>query len=360
MSISAAMLSFPKPAYHYSAQTGLVKYVFTEDPFITDKTARQNAEYAKHVFVGYPNIVTYIRRQFHRICHEFGIKYKDNEEIFKIARDYVDFCKTTGCVEMEPIKRTDDEVLAITTQTAGYDEKIEKWLHMFLGYLSKKQENNNFIGDDEKSHNDLMFNVAVYIMTAREVVLYLCGNYLLIEKIKQALDCIHQIMMNELSVEQITELAALRKETANLMKMIQYNVDDVEDLKTFLPSDANRFFMKKPNNVFSKHIHELKKNKQYDPEKYSAVNFVGKPIVVDEEGTEYKPMFNMFTMPLVSTVNKINDAELREEIEDDYAWETWIVKFKDELAKYPEELSRYVGIVKPDEYIHINPIFRYK
>ena len=136
MSISAAMLSFPKPAYYYSAQTGLVKYVFTDNPFITDKTARQNEEYNKHVVDGYPNIVTYIRRQFHRICHEFGIKYKDNEEISKIARDYVDFCKTVGCVEMERIKHTADEVLAITTSTAGYDEKIDKWLSMFLAFLS--------------------------------------------------------------------------------------------------------------------------------------------------------------------------------------------------------------------------------
>ena len=360
MSISAAILSFPKPAYHYSAQTGLVKYVFADEYFMEDKTARQNEEYNKYVVTSFPHMVTFIRRQFQRICHDFGIKYKDYDDISKIARDYIDFCKTVGYVEGQPIKRTEDEVLAITTKTAGYDEKIEKWLSVFLTFLSTKQENNNFIGDNEASHADLMFNIAVYIMTAREVVLYLCDNYLLIEKIKQALDCIHQFMMDDLSVEQIAELASLRKETANLMKMIQYNVDDVEDLKTFLPSDANRFFMKYPNNVFSKHINELKKNKQYDPEKYAAVNFVGKPIVVDDEGTEYKPMFNMFAMPLVSTINKTTDAELREEIEYDHAWSTWIVKIKDELAKYPEELSRYVGFVKPDEYIHINPIFRYK
>jgi hypothetical protein len=230
---------------------------------------------------------------------------------------------------------------------------------MFLTFLLKRQENNNFICD-EKSHNDMMFNVAVYIMTARDVVLYLCDNYLLIEKIKQALDCIHMFMMDELNVEQITELVSLRKETANLIKMVQYNVDNLDDLKTFLPSDENRFFMKYPHNVFSKHIHELKKNKQYDPEKYAAVNFVGKPIVVDEEGTEYKPIFNMFAMPLVSTINKTTNEELKDDILCDYAWETWIVKFKDELAKHPEELSRYVDLVKPDDYIHINPIFRYK
>ena len=358
MSISAVMLSFPKPAYYYSAQTGLVKYVFVD--FTKDAVAMKNEEYNKHVLKDYPYIVEFIQRQFQRICHEFGIKYTNFDDIRKIARDYIDFCKYTGCVEMEPIKRTDDQVLAITTSTAGYDEKIEKWLHMFLTFLSNRQENNNFIGDDETSHNALMFNISVYIMTAREVVLYLCGNYLLIEKIKQTLDCIHQIMMNELSIDQITELAALRKETVNLMQMIKYNVDDIEDLKTFLPSDANRFFMKHPHNIFSKHINELKKNKQYDPEKYSAVNFVGKPIVVDDEGTEYKPIFNMFNMPLVSTINKTNDEELREEITNNYAWSTWIVKFKDELAKYPKELSPYVDLVKPDDYIHINPIFRYK
>jgi hypothetical protein len=36
------------------------------------------------------------------------------------------------------------------------------------------------------------------------------------------------------------------------------------------------------------------------------------------------------------------------------------VKFEDEYAKYPEELARYVDVVKPTDYIHVNPIFRYK
>ena len=348
------MLSFPKPAYYYSTQTGLVKYVFVD--FTKDAVAIQNEEYKKHVLKDYPYIVEFIQRQFHRICHEFGIKYTNFDDIREIARDYISFCRETGFVESSPIKRTDDQLLAITTSTAGYDEKIEKWLQMFLVFLSKKKENNDFIGD-ESFHNELMFNVAVYIMSARDVVLYLCGNYVMIEKIKQALDCIHQFMMDELSIEEMTELTALRKETATLMKMVKHNVDDIEDLKTFGPSDVNRFFMKHPNNVYSKHINEIKKNKQYDPEKYTATYFVGKPI---DDGTEHRPMFNMFNMPLVSTINKTNYEEVREEITDDYAWSTWIVKFKDELAKYPEELSPYVDLVKPDEYIHINPIFRYK
>jgi hypothetical protein len=81
---------------------------------------------------------------------------------------------------------------------------------------------------------------------------------------------------------------------------------------------------------------------------------------VDEQGTEYKPMFTMFAMPLVSTINKTTDEEVKDDIMCDYAWSTWIVKFKDELANYPDELTKYADIVKPDDYIHINPIFRYK
>jgi hypothetical protein len=354
MSISDAMLSFPKPAYYYSQQTGLVKYVFVD--FTNDKVALQNEEYKKYVLTGYPYIVEFIQRQFQRICLEFGIKYQNFDDIRKIARDYISFCRETGFVESSPIKRTDDQVLAITTSTAGYDEKIEKWLQMFLAFLSKKNDNNDFIGD-EGSHNELMFNIAVYIMSARDVVLYLCGNYVMIEKIKQALDCIHQIMMDELSIEEMTELTALRKETATLMKMVKHNVDDIEDLKTFGPSDVNRFFMKHPNNVYSKHINEIKKNKQYDPEKYTATYFVGKPI---DDVTEHRPMFNMFNMPLVSTINKTEDTDLKEDILSEYAWSQWLVKFEDELAKYPEELSRYASLVKPGDYIHINPIFRYK
>ena len=347
------MLSFPKPVYYYSAQTGLVKYVFVD--FTKDEVAQQNEGYKKHVLADFPYIVEFIQRQFQRICHEFGIKYQNFDDIRAIARDYISFCRTTGYVEMEPIKRTDDQVLAITTSTAGYDEKIEKWLQRFLTFLSEKKERNDFI-ENEECHNDLMFNVSVYIMTVREVVLYLCGNYLLIEKIKQTLDCIHQIMMNELSIEEMTELTALRKETATLMKMVKFNVDNIEDVKAFIPSDANRFFVKMPNNVYSKHINELKKNKQYDPEKYTATNFVGRFI----EGTEHRPMFNMFNMPLVSTINKTNDEELREEITEDYAWSQWLVKFEDELAKYPDELTKYADIVKPTDYIHTNPIFRHK
>jgi hypothetical protein len=179
----------------------------------------------------------------------------------------------------------------------------------------------------------------------------------MIEKIKQALDCIHQFMMDELTVEEMTELALLRKETVNVMMMIQYKVDHVDDLKTFIHSDKNRFFMKMPNNVFSKHINELKKNKQYDPEKYAVTYFVGKPLTEDDE---HKPMFNMFAMPLVSTINKTADAHLKEEIIGEYAWSQWLVKFEDELAKYPDELAKYVDVVKPGDYIHINPIFRYK
>lgn len=354
MSISNVMMSFPKPAYHYSQQTGLVKYVFVD--FTKDAVAMQNEEYKKHVLTDYPYIVDFIQRQFQRICTELCIKYTNFDDIRAIARDYISFCKETGFVESSPIKRTDDQVLAITTSTAGYDEKVEKWLQMFLVFLSKKKETNDFISD-EGFHNELMFNIAVYIMSVREVVLYLCGNYVMIEKIKQSLDCIHQLMMDELSIEEMSELTALRNETATLMKMVKHNVYDIEDLKTFGPSDANRFFMKHPNNVYSKHINEIKKNNQYDPERYTTTYFVGKTIVVDDDATEYRPMFNMFNMPLVSTINKTVDKSLREEILGDYGW---LVKFDDELAKYPEELARYADIVKPTDYIHINPIFRYK
>jgi hypothetical protein len=356
-SISAVMDSFPRPSYQYSEQTGLVKYVFVD--FTNDHVAQQNEDYKKHVLTGYPYIVEFIQRQFQRICLEFGIRYTNYDDIRKIAKDYIWFCRVKGYVEAEPIKRTDDEILGITTTTAGYDEKIEKWFQRFLAFLSKKVENNDFI-ESETFHNNLMYSVAVYIMSVREVVLYLCSNYVLIEKTKQCLNCIHQFMMDELTPEEMAELTALRKETGNLLTMIKHNIDNIEDIKTFVPADKNRFFMMCPDNVFSKHIHELKKNKQYDPEKYVATNFVGKPIMVDDYGTDHKPIFNMFTMPLVSTINKTSDTGLSEEIEDDYAWKSWIVKFKDELAKYPEELSRYVDLVKPDDYIHINPVFRYK
>jgi hypothetical protein len=350
MSISNVMMSFPKPAYHYSQQTGLVKYVFVD--FTKDEVVQQNEEYKKHVLTDYPNIVEFIQRQFQRICTEFGIKYQNFDDIRAIARDYISFCQETGFVESSPIKRTDEETLAITTYTAGYDEKIEKWLQRFLTFLSEKKDRNDFI-ENEDCHNGLMFSIAVYIMTVREVVLYLCENYVMIENIQKALDCIHQFMMDELSIEEMAELTALRKETATLMKMLKYTVDNIDDVKTFIPSDANRFFMKKPNNVYSKHIIELKKNNEYDPEKYTATYFVGKPIVVDDDGTEHRPMFNMFNMPLVSTINKTVD----EEIHDDYEW---LVKFEDELANYPEELTRYTNVVKPTDYIHINPVFRYK
>lgn len=357
MSISAVMSSFPKPMYYYSQQTGLVKYVFVD--FTKDPVSKQNEEYKKHVLTGYPYIVEFIQRQFHRICLELGVNYQNFYDIRTIARDYISFCQETGFVESSPIKRTDEEILDITTKTAGYDEKIEKWLQRFLAFLSTKKENNNFINNEE-FHTDLMYNIAIYIMAAREVVLYLCGNYVMIERIKQTLDCIHQFMIDELGIEDMTELTTIRKETVNLMKMIQYNVDNVDDLKTFIPSDKNRFFMKCPNNVFSKHINELKKNKQYDPEIHTTTYFVGKPIVVDDDGTEHNPIFNMFNMPLVSTINKTADEELREDILSEYAWSQWLVKFEDEHAKYPEELTRYVGVVKPSDYIHINPIFRYK
>ena len=352
MSISAIMLSFPKPVYYYSAQTGLVKYVFVD--FTKDEVAQQNEEYKKHVLADFPYIVEFIQRQFQRICHEFGIKYQNFDDIRAIARDYISFCRTTGYVEMEPIKRTDDQVLAITTSTAGYDEKIEKWLQRFLTFLSEKKDRHDFI-ENEDCHNGFMFSIALCIMLTREVVLYLCRDYVIIENIQKSLDCIHQFMMNELSIEEMAELTALRKETATLMKMVNYNVDNIEDVKAFIPSDANRFFVKMPNNVYSKYINELKKNKQYDPEKYTATNFVGRFI----EGTEHRPMFNMFK-PLVSTINKTNDEELREEITNDYAWSQWLVKFEDELAKYPDELTKYADIVKPTDYIHTNPIFRYK
>uniref|UniRef100_A0A6C0BTS7 Uncharacterized protein n=1 Tax=viral metagenome TaxID=1070528 RepID=A0A6C0BTS7_9ZZZZ len=347
MSISNAMMSFPKPSYQYSQQTGLVKYVFVDFA-----SSMQDEDYKKHVLTDYPYIVEFIQRQFHRICTEFGIKYQNFDDIRKIARDYIDFCKEPGCVVVDNtlIKRTEEEALAITTSTAGYDEKIEKWLQHFLEFLSDKKVRNDYIYS-EKFHDELMFNVAFYIISAREVVLYLCGNYVMIEKIKQALDCIHQFMMDELTADEMAEITALRKETTTLMKMLKYNVDNIEDIKTFVPSDKNRFFMKKPNNVYSKHINELKKNKQYDPDKYTSIYFVR---------SENRPVFNMFNMPLVSTINKAVDEELRESILCEHAWSEWLVKFEDELAKYPGELARYVDLVKPGDYIHINPIFRYK
>lgn len=345
MSISNAMLSFPKPSYQYSQQTGLVKYVFVDFA-----STMQDEDYKKHVLTYYPYIVEFIQRQFQRICTELRIKYQNFDDIRKIARDYIDFCKETGCVlDNTPIKRTEEETLAITTSTAGYDEKIEKWLQWFLEFLSDKKVRNDYV-DSEKFHNELMFNVAFYIISAREVVLYLCGNYAMIEKIKQALDCIHHFMMDELKADEMAELTALRKETSTLMKMLKYKVDNIEDINTFVQSDNNRFFMKKPNNVYSKHINELKKNKQYDPDKYTSIYFIK---------TEHRPVFNMFNMPLVSTINKAVDEEVRESILCDYAWSEWLVKFEDELAKYPDKLAKYVGLVKPGEYIHINPIFRY-
>lgn len=352
-----AMDAFPKPSYQYSEQTGLVKYVFVD--FANDQVAQQNEDYKKHVLTGYGYIVEFIQRQFQRICLEYGIKYTNYDDIRKIAKDYIWFCRNTGYIPSEPIKHTDDETLAITTSTAGYDEKIEKWFQRFLEFLTNKGKNNDFF-ENEEFHKNLMYNVAVYILSVRDVVLYLCSNYVFIEKIKECLNCIHLFMMNELTHEEMAELTALRKETANLLTMIKHNVDNIEDIKTFVPGDKNRFFMVCPDNVFSKHINELKKNKQYDPEKYVATYFVGKPIVVDDCGTEHNPIFNMFTMPLVSTINKTNDEELRDDIECDYAWKTWIVKFEDELARYPNELSKWADIVKPGDYIHINPIFRYK
>lgn len=352
MSISTVIMSFPKPAYYYSAETGLVKYVCVD--FTNDSVAMQDEEYKTNVFINYPFIEQFIKRQFQRICFELGIKC-NNDDIQKITSDYILFCKRVGYVEPEKIIRTEEQILDFKTKTASYDEKIEKWLRRFLSFLVMKNEKNNFI-HDEKTHNDLMFSVAVYIMASKDVVLYLCGNCLMIEKISQTLDCVHQFMMDELTVDEITEVALLRKETANLIQMIRYNVEDAETLKTFIPSDKDRFFMKYPDNVYSKFINDLKKNHQYDHNKYTITYFIGKNI----GDTEHKPMFNMFGMPLVSTINKTEDEDLKEDIASDYAWSKWMVKFEDEFAKHPDELERFKDTVKPTDYIHINPIFRYK
>ncbi len=344
-SLSNILATCPEPSYQYSPITGLVKYVFVD--FTKDSLYNDNDKVLKD----YPYIVEFIQRQFQRICIQFGIKYKTFDDIRKIASDYIAFCREVGYVEDEPIKHTEQEILDITTQTAGYDEKIEKWLHRLLTFLSVKKEKKQFIDNNENYHDEIMFNVAVYVMATRDVVLYLCRNYVLIDKIRSSLDYVHKFMKDELDDDELTELTALRKETMDLLNKIEFVVDDVDLLKTFIPSDKHRFFMKYPDNVFSKHMNELKKNHQYDPKKYGTTYFVGKP-----DGA----MFNMFNMPLVSTINKTSDAELREEILEDYAWSQWLVKFEDELAKHPEELVEYVDLVKPSDYIHINPVFRYK
>jgi hypothetical protein len=352
MNFSNIVASMPRPTYQYMSQTGLVKYVFVD---FTDDPRK-----AECVATDYPYIMEFIQRQFQRICVDFGIKYQNFDDIRKIASDYISFCREVGYVEDEPNKHTEKEILDITSKTAGYDEKMENWLQKFLTFLSDRNTNQTFIINEEY-HNDLMFNVAFCIMAVRETALYLCGNYVLIETIKQLLELIYKSMFNELSVEEISELNAMRKETSELMKIIQYKVDNIEDMNTFVPSDKNRFFMKYPNNVFSNHINELKKNNQYNPEKYATTYFIGNSIADNEEdGIEYKPIFNMFSMPLVSKINNTDDSSIKKIILDDYAWSKWLVRFEDEFAKYPDELAKYVDVVKPGDYIHINPIFRYK